>query len=57
VLRRLRQREKIELGDALEPEYVHYFTQNEIAGELREGGFALQYYGEDPYGHAVGMAS
>lgn len=57
ALRRLRQREKIELGDALEPEYVHYFTQNEISGELREAGFALQHYGEVPYGHAVGIAS
>ena len=56
-LRRLLGRENIELGDALEPEYVHYFTQEEIAGELREGGFVLEYYSEDPYGYAVGIAS
>jgi hypothetical protein len=57
ALRRLLRRGNIELGDALEPEYVHYFTQEEIAEELREGGFALEYYREDPYGHAVGLAS
>jgi 2-polyprenyl-3-methyl-5-hydroxy-6-metoxy-1,4-benzoquinol methylase len=50
-------RENIELGDALEPEYVHYFSQEEITGELRDAGFMLEYYTEVPYGHAVGIAS
>lgn len=57
MLRRLLRREEIELGDALEPEYVHYSTREEIAGELREGGFALEHYSEDPYGHAIGIAN
>jgi hypothetical protein len=57
TLRRLLGREMIELGDALEPEYVHYFTQGEIAGELKDGGFVLEYYREEPYGHAVGIAN
>lgn len=55
--RRLLGRENIELGDALEPEYVHYFTKDEIAAELREGGFVLEYYSDHPYGHAVGIAT
>jgi len=57
TLRRLLGRENIEVGDALEPEYVHYFTQEEITAELREGGFVLEYYTQVPYGHAVGIAS
>jgi hypothetical protein len=56
-LRRVLGRENIEVGDALEPEYVHYFTQEEITGELRDAGFMLEYYTEVPYGHAVGIAS
>ena len=56
VLRRLLGRERLELGDDLEPEYVHYFTQEEIAAELREGGFKLVFYNPHPYGHAVGVA-
>jgi len=57
TLRRLLRRKNIELGDALEPEYVHYFTQEEITGELHDAGFMLDYYTEVPYGHAVGIAS
>jgi hypothetical protein len=57
TLRRLLGRKNIELGDALEPEYVHYFTQEEITGELRDAGFTLEYYTEVPYGHAVGVAN
>jgi hypothetical protein len=56
VLRRLLGRERLELGDDLEPEYVHYFTQEEIATELQEGGFKLVFYNSQPYGHAVGIA-
>jgi len=57
ALRRLLGREEIEPGDALEPEYVHYSTREEITGELRESGFKLEHYSEDQYGHAVGIAS
>ena len=28
--------EKVEVGDVLEPNYVHYFHQEEIRSELRE---------------------
>lgn len=57
VLRQLLGRERLELGDDLEPEYVHYFTHEEIAIELEEGGFRLVFYNPHPYGHAVGVAS
>lgn len=56
VLRRLLGREKLELGDDLEPEYVHYFTQEEVTTELQAGGFKLIFYNPHPYGHAVGIA-
>lgn len=56
TLRRLLGREALELGDDLEPEYVHYFTQKEIAAELQAGGFELVIYKPHPYGHAVGVA-
>lgn len=56
MLRRLLGRERLEPGDDLEPEYVHYFTQEEIATELQEGGFKLVFYDSQPYGHAVGIA-
>ncbi|MEJ7712185.1 MAG: hypothetical protein WKF84_20565 [Pyrinomonadaceae bacterium] len=32
------------MGDDLAPNYVHYFNQKEIAAELNESGFVLQYY-------------
>jgi 2-polyprenyl-3-methyl-5-hydroxy-6-metoxy-1,4-benzoquinol methylase len=57
ALRRLLRREQLELGDALEPEYVHYSTRQEIASELHESGFTLEHYSEDQYGHAIGIAS
>jgi hypothetical protein len=56
-LRRLLGREKLELGDALEPEYVHYSTREEIANELQEAGFTLEHYSQEQYGHAVGIAN
>lgn len=57
LLRRLRGREPLELGDDLEPEYVHYFTRAELAAELAEGGFTLRSFAVEPYGHAVAVAT
>lgn len=48
--------EPVELGDFLVPNFVHYFTQPEISGELAEAGFALVSYAAEPYGHAVAIA-
>ncbi len=56
ILRWLLRNERVEIGDALAPNFVHYFTQAEIASELHAAGFKLAYYGERGYGHAVGIA-
>jgi hypothetical protein len=56
LVRWARGRERLELGDDLQPNYVHFFTRDEIASELREAGFELQYFGKQGYGRAVGIA-
>jgi hypothetical protein len=56
VLRRLLGRELVELGDGLAPNYVHYFTLDELRREFDAAGFRLVHYSTHPYGHAVGIA-
>ena len=56
VFRWLLRREKAEIGDDLAPDYVHYFTQAEIAAEMEAAGFHLLYFATDGYGQAVGRA-
>lgn len=56
AVRRLRRSEPVELGDALSPNYVHYFTQEEIAAELAAAGFRMVAFESEPYGHAVARA-
>lgn len=60
-LRRILGRGRLEAGDDLDPStvpnFVHYFTRDEIAGELREGGFDLVFFSTEGYGHAVALAS
>jgi hypothetical protein len=56
TIRRIIHREPMDVGDWLAPAYVHYFTQDEIASELSEGGFRLVHYSTAEYGHAVGIA-
>ena len=56
-IRRLRGAEPVELGDAMERNYVHYFDRAEIGSELREAGFELAWYDAAGYGKAVGLAS
>lgn len=54
-IRRLRKSEEpVELGDTLLGVFDHCFTREEIRGELEDSGFQLEYYSEEPYGHAVG---
>jgi hypothetical protein len=55
-IRLILRRKRIELGDNLIPVYVHDFTEAEIAAEMCEAGFKLEYYSIEPYGHAVGIA-
>jgi hypothetical protein len=50
------RRDRLETGDDLAPNYVHYFTEEEIAAELREAGFEIRFYSDKQYGHAVGSA-
>lgn len=58
TLRWLLRRDRIEIGDDLDPHPGRAFTESEIDGELREGGFALAFYSTQLYGgHAVGLAS
>lgn len=57
VIRRILSRELIEIGDDLVPNFVHYFTEKEIAGELLEAGYQLKFYSVKGYGHAVGIAA
>jgi hypothetical protein len=57
VGRMLLGRERAEVGDYLEPNYVHYFSEAELRAELREGGFELLTYAAHPYGHAVAKAA
>jgi len=56
IIRWFLRRELTEIGDALAPNYVHSFTKEEIADELKEGGFELEFYCTDDYGHAIGIA-
>jgi len=44
------------MGDALQRNYVHYFTKAEIVDELAEGGFALECYDTRYYGVAIARA-
>lgn len=43
-LRRVRGASPVELGDTLAPNRVHVFTREEIDGELRDAGLALDSY-------------
>jgi hypothetical protein len=57
VMRLLRRLPRVDVGDALGPNYTHYFTRAEIDSELDAAGFRLVAYDEEPYGHAVGRAA
>jgi hypothetical protein len=57
VGRRLLRRERLEVGDALEPNLAHWFLEEEITEELAAGGFELKFFAGKPYGHAVALAA
>jgi hypothetical protein len=57
TVRRVRGGDRVEIGDYLDPNYVHLFHEQEIAAELAEGGFVLQAFTSRPYGHAVARAA
>lgn len=53
VVRRVRRRPPVEVGDLLVPNYVHSFTSAEVEEELSAGGFTLVSSAQRPFGHAV----
>ncbi|MDO5499588.1 MAG: hypothetical protein Q4F67_07910 [Propionibacteriaceae bacterium] len=54
--RRLLRRERLEVGESLEPNLVRAFVEEEIRSELAAGGFRMTYFSTTPYGHAVAVA-
>ena len=55
LIKRILGGDSLEPGDSLVPNYVHYFTKDEISHELTEAGFELVMYCSEEYGHAVGI--
>jgi hypothetical protein len=56
ALRRILRREPVELGDYLDPNFVHMFTEDQVRAEFEAAGFELRSFSATPYGHAVGVA-
>ena len=56
TIRALSLRPRIDLGDTLAPNFLHYFTRAQIQAELDEAGFDLHRYSTAGYGHAVGVS-
>lgn len=56
TLRRARHRDRLELGDALAPNYVHFFTEEQVGDELAAAGFEMVSYETARHGRAVGLS-
>ena len=56
VLRRLRRRPPVSVGDRMAPNFVHVFTREQIEREVATAGLELRYYSAQGYGHAVAVA-
>ena len=48
--------DRVEVGDSLIPNFVHFFIRAEMESEFREGGFEMVEFIEEEYGHSVGRA-
>jgi 2-polyprenyl-3-methyl-5-hydroxy-6-metoxy-1,4-benzoquinol methylase len=62
AIRRVLGRESVEPGDDLFPNYLHHFTEREVAGEMASAGFSIVRYvphgpGPRESGWAVGLAT
>jgi hypothetical protein len=57
AIRRLIGGRRLEVGDYLDPNFVHLFHEQEIADELAAGGFVMEAFAARPYGHAVARAA
>lgn len=55
-IRRLRGAEPPELGDALDPNFQHYFDRESVEAELAAAGFQMVHFTTEGYAHAVGLA-
>jgi len=49
-------REMVEEGDYLAPNWVHFFTEEEVRAELEAAGWELLTYRTSPYGYGVARA-
>jgi hypothetical protein len=56
VVGRTLRRERVELGDSMGPDYVHYFSRQELEREMAEAGFFMRAYESYEHPHAVGEA-
>jgi hypothetical protein len=56
-LRRLQRLDRVQVGDSLEPNFVHFFSRAEIASELEAAGFEMVFFSTQGYAHAVGIGS
>lgn len=56
-IRKLFRKQPLQTGDRLQPNLVHYFTENELRNELEAGGFRLVDYSTMSYPHAVAEAA
>jgi hypothetical protein len=57
---RRRRRERVQPGDALVPNFAHYFTKRELEQELSEAGFETRHYrpwGPGPYDSGFAVAA
>lgn len=54
-IRKIRGAEPVAVGDRLDSGFKHWFNFDDIAGEMAEAGFRLEWYGVDGYGCAVGV--
>jgi len=54
--RAILRREKVEEGDYLAPNWVHFFTKEDVEAELEAGGWKRLTFRRSPYGYAVAQA-
>jgi hypothetical protein len=53
-IRKVRRAEPVSVGDRLDLGFKHWFNREDVASEMAEAGFELEWYSIDGYGWAVG---
>ncbi|RMF96756.1 MAG: class I SAM-dependent methyltransferase [Candidatus Schekmanbacteria bacterium] len=56
IIRKLLGKKKIDVGDRLAPNFIHYFTKDEIEKELSCARFSLVEFSAKQYGYAIAKA-